>query len=142
VVVNQQGISIFWIQGRTGQDRGIDRGPEQAFVQWHLPGCIGWRLEVVRVKDVKPASFWASHAQDEGNMKSGTLEVRNTDCMCPGLEHYRAHLFDHSGQESCTESAALSSAAKRCSESARRSEGMTSISTTRKVSTFWQGDFR
>ncbi len=42
---------------------------------------IAGRFEVVGVKDAKLWVVWARYAKDQGNLKSGALEIRNADRM-------------------------------------------------------------
>ncbi len=55
-----------------------------------LPRGIGGRLEVVGVKDPKLFISWASHAEHEGDVESGTLEIGDADAVHSRLELYLA----------------------------------------------------
>jgi hypothetical protein len=49
---------------------------------------IAGRFEVVGVEDAKLWVVWARYAKDQGNLKSGALEIPNADRMLSHLQVY------------------------------------------------------
>jgi hypothetical protein len=60
-----------------------------------LTGGVGRRLEVVGVKDAKLMIFRTSHTKYQGDLKSGTLVIRDTDRVHSTVELYLPGLFDN-----------------------------------------------